>query len=147
MKEKSILRKILGWVIYIIVLIVLIYGIPKAMVYVLDTPYPMAAITSGSMWPALKSGDMVLIKGVSDKGEVEVGDIIVYQNRRGFTIHRITKINDNSVITKGDANNTSDPAITYDQIIGKTVSFNDKPIRIPFLGSVSIFMNKHKING
>ena len=33
----------------------------------LDTPYPMAAITSGSMWPVLKEGSLVFIKSVKKK--------------------------------------------------------------------------------
>lgn len=138
------LKNIIGWVVYIVVLVGLIYGIPKALAYALKTPYPMAAITSGSMWPALKKGDMVFIKGVSSKNDIQVGDIIVYKNPVGFTIHRVVTINENTVITKGDANNVSDTPVTYDEIIGKTVNFKQKPFRIPLLGDVSILINKNK---
>ena len=69
-KTKKVLKSILGWIIYIVILAGLIYGIPKGLAYVLKTDYPMAAITSGSMWPALKRGDMVLVKGVHEKEEV-----------------------------------------------------------------------------
>ena len=133
MKDKKLAKNILGWVIYIIVLIILIHGIPKGLAYVLDSPYPMAAITSGSMWPSLKKGDLVLIKGVNNKGEVKVSDIVVYNNPSGFTIHRVVEINGNTITTKGDANNISDPTVKYEDIVGKAVSFNKKPFRVPYL--------------
>lgn len=145
MNYKKVLKNLLGWVIYIAVLIALIYGIPKGMAYVLKTNYPMASITSGSMWPALKKGDLILIKGVENKEEIKEGDIIVYQNPEGFTIHRIIEINEDTVITKGDANNVSDSPVKYDEIIGKAVTIKEKPFRIPFLGNIGMLINKNKI--
>jgi signal peptidase len=142
---RKIFKDILGWIVYIAILAGLIYGIPKGLTYLLKTDYPMAAITSGSMWPTLKKGDMVLIKGINGKEEVKEGDIIVYRNPKGFTIHRVIKINENTIVTKGDANNVSDFPIKYEEIIGKTLILNQKPVRIPLLGNVSILINKSKI--
>lgn len=143
---NKILKNIIGWIVYFAVLLALIWGIPRVLVLILKTPYPMASITSGSMWPALKRGDLVLIKGVNNKEGIEVGDIIVYKNPLGFTIHRVIEINDQTIITKGDANNITDPPIRREDIIGKTLTFNNKPIRIPLLGNVSILVNKTKAN-
>lgn len=149
---NQLLKSVLGWIAYFLVLAGLIYGIPKAMSAVLNTPYPMAAITSGSMWPALKTGDLVLIKGVKSKEEIKTGDIIVYRNpsrnsgqAAGFTIHRVIKMNEDTVITKGDANSISDMPVKYGEIIGKTVSFNAKPLRIPYLGRISFLINKKNL--
>ena len=64
MKMNKTVKSIVGWVVYILILIGLVYGIPRGLAYILKTDYPMASITSGSMWPALKQGDLVLIKGV-----------------------------------------------------------------------------------
>jgi signal peptidase len=144
MDNKRILKSLLGWTIYLVVLVSLVYGIPKFMAYVLETPYPMAAITSGSMWPVLKKGDMVLIKGINSKDDIKIGDIVVYKNSRGFTIHRVTKMNEETVITKGDANNISDMPVSYEEIMGKTVNIGQKPLIIPLLGNVSILINKTK---
>ncbi len=138
-------KKSISWVIYIAILVCLIYGIPKGMAYILDTQHPMASITSGSMWPSLKRGDLILIKGINNKNEIEVGDIIVYKNIKGFTIHRVVQLNGKTVVTKGDANNVSDEPIKYEDIIGKTVNYNEKPLRIPFLGNISILISKTKI--
>lgn len=140
---EKFLKNIISWIVYIAILAALIYGIPKGLSYVLDTPYPMAAITSGSMWPSLKKGDLVLIKGIEDKDEIREGDIVVYRNPKGFTIHRVIKTEENTLITKGDANNVSDPAIKYEEVIGKTLYFNNKILRIPLLGNISIFFSKN----
>jgi len=142
---KKIIKEILGWILYIAVLIGLIYGIPRGLIYVLKTDYPMASITSGSMWPALKRGDLILIKGVESKEEIGVGDIVIYQNPKGFTIHRVVKLNEDTFVTKGDANNVEDNPVSYEEIIGKPFTMNNKPLRIPFLGMVSVFINRNKI--
>ncbi len=145
-KTKKFLKSLAGWIIYIGILIGLIYGIPKGLAYFLKTDYPLASITSASMWPALKEGDLVLIKGIEGKEEIKEGDIVVYQNPKGFTIHRVIKLSENTLITKGDANNVNDGPIEYNQIIGKIVNFRNKPLRIPLLGMVSIFMQQHRIS-
>ena len=139
-KTKSIIET----VIYIIIIIALAIGTPKALCYILNTKYPVASITSGSMWPALKKGDIVFMKGI-DKSELKVDDIIVYKNSsnskqiEGFTIHRIVKLNEKTLKTKGDANNVSDPLIRYEEVVGKTVNLFGKPLRIPKLGSLTIW--------
>ncbi|MEA1937134.1 MAG: signal peptidase I [Patescibacteria group bacterium] len=139
-KTKSIVETL----IYIIIMIVLAVGTPKALCYILKTEHPVASITSGSMWPALKKGDLVLIAGV-DKSELEVGDIIVYENSikskqvEAFTIHRIVELNEESLKTRGDANNISDKPIKYEKVVGKMVNVFGKPLRIPKLGKVTIW--------
>lgn len=140
MKKKH--KEIISWVVYLTFLGALVYGTPKLLTKVLNTPYPMAVITSGSMWPALKKGDMVLIKGIEGKEDIKTGDIVVYKNEKGFTIHRVVKVDAVTLTTKGDANNSQDSPIRYEELIGKTVAFREKPLRIPFLGSIGIFINK-----
>ena len=90
-KKRRVARVVLNVVIYILIIAGITVGIPKFLAWYLDTPYPMATITSGSMWPALKEGDLVFIKGIRDKAEIAIGDIIVYRNRENstFTIHRV----------------------------------------------------------
>ena len=138
------IKKSIGWIIYLAVLAALVWGTPKALTYFLHTNFPMASITSGSMWPALKTGDMVLIKGIKSKDDFAVGDIVVYKNPMGFTIHRVIKKNEKTIITKGDANNVSDSPVSYSEIVGKAVNFRGGPFRIPYLGEISIWLNKNK---
>jgi len=144
-KTKKILKSVLGWIIYIAVLVGLIYGIPKGLAFVLKTEYPMASITSGSMWPVLKKGDLILIKGIQNRDEIKVGDIIVYKNPKGFTIHRVVEIKEDTIVTKGDANNVNDAPVKYEDIIGKILTLNQNPLRIPVLGTVGIFVNRNKL--
>lgn len=144
-KTKKFLKSFIGWVLYLGFLAGLIYGIPKGLSYALRTEYPMASITSGSMWPALKRGDLILVKGINDKEEIKEGDIIVYKNPKGFTIHRVIKLNEDTLVTKGDANNVKDKPVKYEDVIGKLLTSNGKPVRIPFLGSVSLLINRNKL--
>lgn len=146
--NKKIIKSIIEWFIYAIFIIAIIWGTPKILAKALDTPYPIASITSSSMWPVLKSGDMVFIKGVKDKSQVNIGDIVVYENslesqgQAGFTIHRLVKMDDKTFITKGDANNVSDQPVEYERLIGKTVNIKGKPLHIPFLGKLSQIFKK-----
>ena len=142
---KKVWKNLIGWVLYIALLIGLVYGIPKGLAYVLKTDHPMASITSGSMWPELKKGDLILIKGIDSKEDINISDVIVYINVKGFTIHRVIEMNEDSLVTKGDANNVKDKPIKYEEIIGKALTINDKPFRIPFLGMIGLFVNKSKL--
>ena len=142
---KEVWKNLIGWVLYIAILIGLVYGIPRGLAYVLKTDHPMASITSGSMWPELKKGDLILIKGINSKEEINIGDIIVYTNVKGFTIHRVIEMNENNLVTKGDANNVKDSPIKYEEVIGKTLTINNKPFRIPFLGIIGLLVNKNKL--
>ena len=135
--SKRIIKSMAEWTIYALVFMAIVWGTPQALARVLHTEYPIAAITSSSMWPALKQGDIVLIKGVSDKNEIALGEIVVYENEKGFTIHRVVQLNDNTLVTKGDANNVEDQPVTYDKLVGKTVSWQDKILHVPYLGKLS----------
>jgi signal peptidase I len=106
----------------------------------------MAAITSGSMWPALKQGDLVFIKGINGKDDLTNGDIIVYRNESNntFTIHRVVKLGDEYVTTKGDANFNEDAPVEYKYVVGKTVILLGKPLRLPYLGSITVFASNLK---
>ncbi|MCK4592773.1 signal peptidase I [Candidatus Parcubacteria bacterium] len=140
-KTKSIIEIL----IYIIVVVGIVVGTPKALTYALGTEYPIASITSGSMWPELKKGDLIFIE-YADKDSLAVGDIVVFKNLStgsrqvsGFTIHRIIELNEDTLKTKGDANNVADAPIKYNEIVGRTLNWNDNPVRIPQLGKLTIW--------
>jgi len=139
---KKGLKSIGITLLYILVLLGLIYVIPQTLSWVLDTDHPMASITSRSMWPALNKGDLVFIKGVGHKAEIQIGDIIVYKNPKGFTIHRVIKLKEDSLVTQGDANNIKDAAIKYEEVVGKAVILKGKPAKIPFLGNISVWIKR-----
>jgi len=138
-------KSIIGWILYLALLVGLVWGVPKGLAYVLKTDYPMASITSGSMWPELKKGDLVLIKGIENKDEIKIGDIVVYQNPKGFTIHRVIKLDEDTLMTKGDANNVNDSPVRYEEVIGKTLTFGKTIVKIPMVGGIGLLINKNKI--
>ncbi len=148
-KLKKIIKVAVEWLIYILIFVIIVWGTPKSLVKLLHTEYPIASITSSSMWPVLKEGDIVFIKGVNGKNDIKVGDIVVYRNdpavsegRTGFTIHRIIEMDTDKLITQGDANNISDPPVRYDQLVGKAITFKGQPLRIPYLGQLSQIFRK-----
>jgi signal peptidase I len=129
--------------IYLAIVAATVWGLPRLLSRVLDTPYPMAAITSGSMWPALKEGDLVFIEGVQ-KDELMIGDVIVFRNPENdtFTIHRIKELREDDLITKGDANFDPDTPISYDDVIGRNVKVFGRSAHIPLIGAVTVWANR-----
>lgn len=127
---------VIKFVLYVSFVLAAVYYTPKALSKLLHTPYPLATITSASMWPVLKVNDLILMKGIQGS-EAQVGQIIVYRNPKGFTIHRLIRKEGNKLVTKGDANNVEDKAILEDDVIGRAVYIGKKPFRIPYLGVVA----------
>ena len=135
---------IINVLVYVLITGGMVLGVPRALSAVLNTPFPMAAITSGSMWPELKVGSLVFIQGI-DGREVRVGDIIVFRNENNtFTIHRVAELKENSLTTKGDANFKEDEPIAYKDVIGRAVVVSGKPLSIPHLGSITVFASNLK---
>lgn len=141
-KKRKIIKGIAEWLIYGAAFALIVWGAPKALAEILNTDYPIASITSSSMWPALKQGDLVFIKGVSGKEDINIGDIAVYANDKGFTIHRVVEKREDSFVAKGDANNIKDSPVEYGNLIGKTINLNGKPLRVPLLGKLSQIIKK-----
>lgn len=137
----SFLRKTMSFVMHFLIYLALvggfIWGLPWALSNKLGTQFPIAAITSNSMWPLLERGDLVLIKA-APREALAVGDIIVWTSGTGFTIHRVARLGETTLSTKGDANFNEDEAVSYDAVVGKTVLFRGKPLSVPALGYVSI---------
>jgi signal peptidase len=126
---------------YFAIVGVLLYGLPRFLTWYLETPYTMAAITSGSMWPALNEGDLVFIQGVN-REDLKVNDIVVWRNPGGFTIHRVVKLNDDTLVTKGDANFTEDVPVKYSDVVGRTYKVFGANARLPYFGMISVYANK-----
>lgn len=93
--------------------------------------YRIFTVASGSMEPAYKVGDVILVKD-TDPSKLQVGDVITYLGNQssvsGMLItHRIIKIEQKTDGTlaytiKGDANQMEDPIIDSSQIYGKVVT-------------------------
>lgn len=85
--------------------------------------YEIYTVTSGSMEPAIHTGDVIYTRPVRFQ-ELREGDVITFSMNRGKTTvtHRIQKIDkkDRLIQTKGDANEESDRSwITESAVLGK----------------------------
>lgn len=138
---KSFFKFILNAVIYVAIVAGVLFGLPRFLAWKLNTPYPLAAITSGSMWPVLHEGDLVFIEGVK-KEDIREGDIVVWRNPGGFTIHRVAHLNENTLVTKGDANFKEDDPVKYEDVIGRTYKVFGKNARLPYLGMITVYAGK-----
>jgi signal peptidase I len=145
-KTKRIIKSLIWTVLYISFIFGLIWFLPRGLSYALKTDYPMAAITSGSMWPVLKRGDLIFVQGI-EKSEINEGDIVVYTNEKNaFTIHRIIELREDTLVTKGDANNVSDKPVKYEDIVGRLYKIGERNARVPKLGLISTFASKYNKN-
>ena len=126
-----------GRLIYRIALIVLLSVFLGGGVYSLNArrvmrnalPMPFGVGTSvvltGSMEPALSVNDLVVIRAAD---AYEVGDVVVYQSGSSLVIHRIVRVEDEYVVTKGDANNTEDDPVSLSAVKGRMA------FAVPYLG-------------
>ena len=138
---KRVLKFFLNVGIYAAIVVGMLFGLPRFLSWYLETPYPMAAITSGSMWPVLNEGDLVFIEGVK-REEIKEGDIVVWRNPQGFTIHRVVRLDADTLVTKGDANFTEDKPVAYADVVGRTAKVFGRNARLPYFGMVTVYASK-----
>ncbi len=140
-RMERILRRIIDILLTIVIYNMVLVSITAMnridQISILD--YKAYVITTDSMEPNLKSGDVVVEKEEKEEN-LKVNDIITYQKGESKITHRITRIvkkeNQNVYMTKGDNNKIEDTdGITYDKILGKEV------IRIPFIGKIINLLN------
>ncbi len=98
--------------------------------------FKVYSVVSGSMEPEYTVGTLIYVKG-ADPDEVEVGDVITFalKNETPAT-HRVIDIDKENQLfyTKGDANDTSDAPVQFNNLIGKPI------FKIPYLGYVAHYI-------
>lgn len=92
-----------------------------------NIPIRILVIKSGSMYPTLEIGDIVIIKKYKD---YKVKDIVTY-NYDGYLItHRIVEKENTNFITKGDNNNCKDEIeVNINNVKGKVIYIFNKQKR------------------
>ena len=80
--------------------------------------YSIFSVATGSMEPAIKQNDIILIK---KSKKYDVDEIVTFKGENAYITHRIISKRGTTIVTKGDANNTKDATIEENQIIGKVV--------------------------
>ena len=108
-------------------------------------------VKTGSMEKAIYVDDIVIEKILKKSDEIVENDIITYKKDGLLITHRVKKIKNDEIITKGDANNSEDEPISKDNVIGKTIIvihdiaiwkkvFTTKNVYIPMIITVILFM-------
>ena len=123
---EKIFSKILNVLLTIILLAlaILIYNYVQITVLKKDYTnifgYTAFQVVSGSMEETIKVGDIIIAK-LKYNQPLKHGDIIVFKQDENIITHRIIEMGDGKIITKGDANNTTDNPITRSEVIGKVI--------------------------
>lgn len=138
--RRPLWRRLLGLLLEVIIIASIAATIPWVLSVVLDSPHPLATITSSSMWPTLRRGDLVLIKAPSSDAIVP-GTIVVFDDAESGTmvIHRIIAVNNARITTQGDANTQPDDPISTQDVVGVVPTLLGRPARIPYIGYVTMW--------
>ncbi len=149
-------RRILG-----VILVASLLGITGLYLFSLANG-GFAVVEGRSMEPLLHSGDLVFL--LSGRDPV-VGDVVVYRDNMGrFIIHRVISIykvngltcyvikGDNNVIPDlGDPEDCIRPVnvegyssygVPRDRIVGVVISINGNPIKIPYVGGLTLALKE-----
>lgn len=123
-KGLGIIRNI----IFVFALFILVsYGI---MIFLNVRP---AVVVSGSMEPTIKTGSLVLVD--RNSRDVDERNIVAFKSGDTLVIHRIEKVTVDGYVTKGDANDSADPALLKrENLEGRVVMW------IPYAGYAVKFM-------
>lgn len=108
------------FLVLILVLIISIYSFVSLNVlnkkYVNFFSYTFFQVGSNSMAPTITTNDILIVKLTKD---IKKDDIVTFFSDDVVVTHRVIDINNDSYMTKGDANNTVDRPLNKDMIIGK----------------------------
>lgn len=122
---------ILSNIAYIAVLIYLLVSLP------IFIGYKPLVVLSGSMEPTYKVGSIIYYEEKTD--EIEQGDVIVFESgNASFVTHRVKEVVDeDTFITKGDANESEDPEkVELQSVKGEVIKLN-----IPWIGYYIQYVN------
>ena len=80
--------------------------------------YGASVVLSGSMEPELSVGDLLIVQA---QESYQVNDVVVFQTGRTPVVHRIIAMDEETVTTQGDANNTPDEPIFKTNLKGEVI--------------------------
>jgi len=123
-KRKPIINAMMNIGVIILGMVVIYFGFT----FFLGTSTPFYVVSSGSMVPTLAIGDIIIVNGGIDFDELNIGDIIVFdepKSRSKVIVHRVKEIHEAStrrIVTKGDHNFASDDwLVTSEDFLGEVI--------------------------
>lgn len=152
---KIVKNSIINVIIFIlsIIAILVVWGFIQTNIqgkqYINIFGYSIFQTETRSMATTIEKGDIVIVKIGQDN--LQEKDIITYKDENAIITHRIIKIDENSIIAKGDNNNVEDDPIEKDNVIGKVIFiinnveiwkkvFSDINVIIPILITIILFI-------
>ncbi len=146
-------RDYMSTVIMILVVILIVFIFWFGLRIAFGTEHPVLAVASGSMEPVLYQGDLIVIEGVPNGADIQVGnknsdhpgDIIVFPepgDPDDLIVHRAIKKIDHgdgtySFETRGDNN----PAPDWWEVQEESIVGRYTGIKVPLLGHIALFFN------
>lgn len=136
------IRKTIGNLLIVAMILILVSrGI--ALVSGEDAVTPVSVISSGSMEPTMRVGDVFFWTPATAES-IREGDIVVYRSGAhggDVVAHRVIEVRQlgtrTELITQGDANPSPDPSpVTESNLLGRVVRFGDVPFMIPYIGNL-----------
>ncbi len=122
---QKFLDIILDLLVCFAIVIVLFVGYTCLEISILKKPYAnlfgytLLVVKTGSMENTIKINDLVIVK--IENNDLKENDIISYSEDKYIITHRITKIENGKITTKGDNNNAEDDPISRSDVIGKVI--------------------------
>ena len=121
-KKKQLIFRLILFIIISAILGVGIYTMNAKMLMNDMMPMPfgfgMGVVVSGSMEPELSVDDVIFV--VKDKS-IELDDVVVYQSKGILVVHKVVKIENDQITTRGTANDTDDEPISISDIKGRVL--------------------------
>lgn len=112
----SVLNKIINAIIFVLIGFGALF---LALFAIGIRPY---VVLSGSMEPEIGVGSIVFVNQNAKFDELKADDVISFRKADLMVTHRVFKIEDDKIVTKGDANEVEDGGyVTADMLIGKDV--------------------------
>lgn len=98
--------KLVSYILNVVTFIVVSISVLLTVFYFIGiTP---TVVLTGSMSPKIPTGSVCFINTRYPYEKIKENDIIVYKFQKNQVIHRVIKVTDEGLETKGDANNFSD---------------------------------------
>ena len=111
------MKKFLSILLLVIIIIILIVNV-LSIFEISFFGFRLFKVASGSMEPDIPINSLILIRETDDYKE---GDIVTFKDYTNYTTHRIIKMDEKNIITKGDANNIEDKPVSRDVVVGKLI--------------------------
>jgi signal peptidase I len=79
------------------------------------------SVTGASMMPVIWPGDVLTVRRCGE-AELQPGQIVLYRREGKLVAHRITRIHDNLLTTRGDSVSHDDSPVRKSEIVGQVIS-------------------------